>query len=113
MYILTVIKNILGVLDRQTTKYYIALQLFFLLAAFFQVVGIASIGPFITVLLNPDMIHTNSVLAYVYEIGGFTSEMQFIFATEFGSLVQYLLSFTFAIISTQFSISHTLCLAAL
>src|SRR5690554_5046150 len=112
MYILTVIKNILGVLDRQTTKYYIALQLFFLLAAFFQVVGIASIGPFITVLSNPDMIHTNSVLAYVYELGGFTSELQFIFATAIGSLVLILLSNAIAGLTMWFTYRFSISLGS-
>lgn len=112
MYILTVIKNILGVLDRQTTKYYIALQLFFLLAAFFQVIGIASIGPFITVLSNPDMIHTNSVLAYVYELGGFTSELQFIFATAIGSLVLILLSNAIAGLTMWFTYRFSISLGS-
>ncbi|MDQ2076180.1 ABC transporter ATP-binding protein [Marinimicrobium sp. ABcell2] len=92
MYILTVIKNIFKVLDSRTIKYYVGLQLFFFLAAFFQVVGIASIGPFISVLSNPEMIHTNRVLSYAYEIGGFTTDMQFILATAVGSLALILLS---------------------
>lgn len=112
MYILTVIKHIFGVLDRQTTKYYIGLQLFFLLAAFFQVVGIASIGPFITVLSNPDMIHTNSVLAYVYEAGGFTSDLQFIFATAIGSLALILLSNAVAGLTMWFTYKFSVSLGS-
>lgn len=92
MYILNVIKNIFGVMDRETKRNYIALQLFFLFAAIFQVVGIASIGPFISILSNPEIIHTNSILSYLYGFGGFETDMQFIMTAALGSLILILMS---------------------
>ncbi len=92
MYIFNVIKNILAVLDGKTKKKYIGLQFVFFIAAFFQVVGIASIGPFISILSNPDIIHTNEILSYVYETIGFTTDLQFIIAAAAGSLILILLS---------------------
>lgn len=92
MYILNVIKNILAVLDGQMKRKYIGLQLVFFISAFFQVIGIASIGPFITILSNPDIIHTNELLSYAYNTIGFTTELQFIIATAAGSLILILLS---------------------
>jgi len=92
MYIFSVIKNILAVLDGQTKRKYIALQFVFFIAAFFQVIGIASIGPFISILSNPDIIHTNGILSDIYETIGFTTDLQFIIAAAAGSLILILLS---------------------
>lgn len=92
MYILSVIKTILSVLDQKTKRQYIGLQIVFFLSAFFQVVGIASIGPFISILSNPDVIHTNSILSWGYEQFGFQTDLQFIIAAALGSLILILLS---------------------
>lgn len=92
MYILSVIKTILSILDKKTKRQYIGLQLVFFLSAFFQVVGIASIGPFISILSNPDVIHTNAVLSWVYQQFGFATDLQFIIAAAVGSLVLILVS---------------------
>lgn len=92
MYILSVIKTILSILDKRTKKQYIGLQLVFFLSAFFQVVGIASIGPFISILSNPDIIHTNTVLSWAFQQFGFETDLQFIIAAAAGSLVLILLS---------------------
>lgn len=92
MYIFNVIKNILATLDGETKRKYIALQLVFFIAAFFQVVGIASIGPFISILSNPDVIHSNAILSYAYQALGFTTDLQFIIATAAGSLIMIIVS---------------------
>lgn len=92
MYIISVIKDILAVLDGKTRKRYFVLQFVFFVAAIFQVVGIASIGPFISILSNPDIIHSNPILSSAYELLGFQSDLQFIIAAAFGSLVLILLS---------------------
>ncbi|MDQ1303821.1 MAG: hypothetical protein QG595_1804, partial [Pseudomonadota bacterium] len=42
---------------------YFVLQFFFLLTACIQVVGIASIAPFIALVSNPGLIHSNPVAA--------------------------------------------------
>jgi ABC-type multidrug transport system fused ATPase/permease subunit len=92
MYIFNVIKTILSVLDTRTRKKYYALQFVFLFSAFFQVVGIASIGPFISILSNPDVIHTNTVLSWAYKQFRFETDLQFIIATAIGSLILIVLS---------------------
>lgn len=92
MYIFNVIRNILSVLDKQTKRKYIGLQFVFFFSAFFQVIGIASIGPFISILSNPGIIHSNKVLSYIYDIGGFTTDLQFIAAAAGGSLLLIVIS---------------------
>lgn len=96
MYILSVIRNILSVLDKKTMRQYIGLQLVFFLSAFFQVAGIASIGPFISILSNPDIIHSNEILSAFYVNLGFNSNTQFIFAIALASLLLILTSNTVA-----------------
>ncbi len=96
MYILSVIRNILSVLDKKTMRQYIGLQLVFFLSAFFQVAGIASIGPFISILSNPDIIHSNEILSALYLNFGFNSNIQFIFAIALASLILILTSNTVA-----------------
>ncbi len=96
MYILSVIKTILSVLDKKAKRQYIWLQLVFFVSAFFQVAGIASIGPFISILSNPDIIHSNEILSSLYLNLGFKTDTQFIFAVALASLVMILTSNTVA-----------------
>ncbi|WP_148862584.1 ABC transporter ATP-binding protein [Marinobacter fonticola] len=112
MYILNVIKNILGTLDGRTRKKYYALQFFFLFSAFFQVVGIASIGPFISILSNPAIIHENSVLSYFYELLGFSTNLQFIIAAALGSLIMILISNTVAGLTIWFTYKFSVSLGS-
>jgi ABC-type bacteriocin/lantibiotic exporter with double-glycine peptidase domain len=44
----------------------------------FEVVGVASIMPFIAVASNPEIIHSNSYLAVIYEFFGFNSSKSFL-----------------------------------
>lgn len=112
MYIFNVIKNILATLDGQTKRKYIALQLVFFIAAFFQVVGIASIGPFISILSNPDVIHSNAILSYAYQTLGFTTDLQFIIATAAGSLIMILVSNSVAGITIWLSFKFSVMLGS-
>ncbi|WP_111641482.1 ABC transporter ATP-binding protein [Marinimicrobium alkaliphilum] len=92
MYLLTVIKSIFRLLDSRAMKQYIGIQIFYFLSAIFQVLGIASIGPFIAIISNPEIIHTNSILSWTYERFGFERDITFIIAAALGSLVMILMS---------------------
>lgn len=78
MYILSIIRSIYAVLNKEQKRKMLLLQLFFAFSAVVQVVGIASIAPFIGLLSNPESIHTNKLLATLYEFGGFSSNKSFI-----------------------------------
>jgi len=54
------------------------LQILFLLTALFQVAGIASIAPFITMVSNPGFITTNTYLTFLFNLYAFESDSQFI-----------------------------------
>ena len=61
----------------------VLLLLMILIMALIDLLGIASIMPFIAVLSNPELIETNEALSYAYEIGnnfGIVTKNRFLFA---------------------------------
>ena len=54
-----------------------------LLVAFVDVLGVASVMPFIAVLANPEVVETNAYLSRVYDAFGFQSSVQFLFVLGF------------------------------
>ena len=85
-------KKILDLLTLHEKNRAILLLILILFMAFIDVLGVASILPFVAVLSNPDIILTNSVLKYLYELSnifGINNIEEFIFI--FGILVFFLL----------------------
>src|SRR5690606_37913882 len=78
MYILSIIRSIYSVLNNEQKTKMLLMQLFFVFSAIVQVVGIASIAPFIGIISNPESIQTNKVLSFLYNAGGFESNHAFI-----------------------------------
>jgi len=78
MYILNIIRSIYAVLNREQKTRMLFMQLFFIFSAIIQVVGIASIAPFIGIISNPESIQTNRILAFIYTTGNFESTQSFI-----------------------------------
>jgi ABC-type multidrug transport system fused ATPase/permease subunit len=68
------------------------LFVFMLVAAVMQVVGIASILPFMQLVTQPDVIAENKWLAFVYERGGFDSEREMLLWTGVVVFVLFALS---------------------
>ncbi|WP_331351978.1 ABC transporter ATP-binding protein [Cellvibrio sp. UBA7671] len=108
MYILNIIRSIYAVLSREQKLRMLLMQFFFLFSAAVQVVGIASIAPFIGIISNPESIQTNRALAALYEYGGFQSNQEFItgfallsiamiFISNFVSALTIWLQFKFSI----------------
>jgi len=76
--------------------------------AFFDMIGVASILPFITIAGNPEMIHSNPYLSKLYEYFNFRSDFQFIFYS--GIVVFFLLIFSllFKLFTTYSQLRFTL-----
>ena len=55
-------------------------QLFFIVAGLFQVVGAGSVAPFVALLSRPEILHTNRLASALYRAAGFTSETQALIA---------------------------------
>ena len=92
MYILSIIRSIYAVLNKEQKKRMLLLQLFFAFSAVVQVVGVASIAPFIGIISNPESIQTNAVLSSLYRFGNFQSNEAFIVAFAILSIAMILVS---------------------
>ena len=76
------LKKIIYILTPHERKSAIMLLGMILVMAFLDMLGVASIMPFIAVLANPDIIETNAILNKVFKgtsIIGIETDQQFIF----------------------------------
>jgi ABC-type multidrug transport system fused ATPase/permease subunit len=83
-------------------------MIFFLFSALVQVVGLASIGPFIALLSNASAIETNKVLNFLYNYFNFSSNRDFIVAVAFGSLIMTVFSNLTSILTLWLLIRFTI-----
>jgi ABC-type multidrug transport system fused ATPase/permease subunit len=63
-----------------------------LIMGFIELIGIGSIGPFISIISNPRLIHTNRYFTQLYEYFGFRSDNQFIIFLGIAVIVILLVS---------------------
>src|SRR6187431_175907 len=92
MYILSVIRSIYAVLSKEQKSKMLFLQLFFAFSAIVQVVGVASIAPFIGIISNPETIHSNKILVTIYRLGNFESNNEFILGFALLSIAMIVIS---------------------
>lgn len=92
MYILSIIRSIYAILSREQKNKMLLLQFFFAFSAIVQVVGVASIAPFIGIISNPDSIHSNKALAMLYKLGKFESNNEFILGFALLSIAMIVIS---------------------
>ena len=89
----TAIKKILSLLTLDERKRALKLMVMIMVMAFLDVLGVASILPFIAVLANPDLVHTNELLNVLFNVSrqiGIETSKQFLFVL--GSMYFFLLS---------------------
>ncbi len=92
MYILQIIRNIFKLLPKEQKSKMLLLQVFFIFSAIVQVVGAASIAPFVGIISNPETIHTNQQLQYLYDFLPVNSDKEFIIAFAILSISMIFLS---------------------
>lgn len=93
-------QHLLNLLTSSQRKKFYLLQVLLVLMSFFEVIGIASIIPFMTLVGDMSILQQDSVIAKLYHISGFTSEINFVFLLGVGVL--FLLFF--ASIVSMFSV---------
>ena len=89
------LKKILFLLSSQERKHAALLMVMIIIMAFLDMIGVASILPFMAVVTNPSIIETNLILNTMYQYSslfGVENNQQFIFAL--GVLVFILLVFS-------------------
>lgn len=75
---MTIQKKLRTIFTNEELKAIIFLFIGILMMAFLEVVGVASVAPFIAVLTSPELIHENDYLAYLYKFFGVHSDNAFI-----------------------------------
>jgi len=92
--------KIISLMDARERKRALGLFLLILVMAFFEVAGVASILPFMSVMSDPDKITTNNFLSTLYQLGGFSSHNQFIVVLGLVVFLQLLIASAFKALTT-------------
>jgi ABC-type multidrug transport system fused ATPase/permease subunit len=71
-------RNLYDLLDKRERRHAFLIFLLTFMVALLEVVGVASIMPFMAVLANQDLIRTNRVLSYLYGTLNFESQWSFL-----------------------------------
>lgn len=88
-------KKIYQLLSNHERKRAIQLLIIMILMAFFEVLGVGSIMPFLSVLGNPEVIETNEYLAFLYSYFSFESKDTFLIFLGVFALVMLIISAIF------------------
>jgi ABC-type bacteriocin/lantibiotic exporter with double-glycine peptidase domain len=86
------LKMILDLLNRREKRQLIFVLFALLVMGFIELIGVGSISPFISVVSNPSVIHTNAYLNTIYNYFDFSSDNSFIIA--FGVAVIGIIAFS-------------------
>ena len=97
---ITIFEKIYQILSTRERKQMYWLLFAILVMGLLETTGIASIMPFLAVLNNPEIIHTNKLLSHIYITSGATSQTQFLFYLGIGVLMVLLLSNSFSAFTT-------------
>jgi ABC-type multidrug transport system fused ATPase/permease subunit len=96
-------KKILFLLTLQERKYAAILLIMILIMALVDMIGVASILPFITVLINPSLIETNAILNNMFKIAnkfGIENNQQFLFSLGASVFMLFIFSLIFKTITS-------------
>lgn len=102
------IKKIINILDYKEKRHMLFLLVMNIFVAFLDMIGVASIMPFMAVLANPDLIETNSLLKAAYEKLDFKDPQQFLFALGILVFVLLLVSLAFKAVTTYLQLRFAL-----
>jgi ABC-type bacteriocin/lantibiotic exporter with double-glycine peptidase domain len=95
-----IIKKIYGLLSAQERKKAALLLVMILIMAALDVMGVASILPFIAILTNPDLVYENPILNYWYTKLGFATSQDFLFFSGVIFFVFLVVSLVFKALTT-------------
>ena len=107
---ITIFNKISYLLTSKERKRSVILLVLIIMMAMVDVIGIASILPFMAVLTNPTLIQTNDILNYMFQasnIFGIESQQQFLFTL--GVIVFILLIFSQAVKSRDILCKSFIC----
>ena len=97
---LIIFKKLIILLDKQERKHAVILVFMFLIMALLDMIGVASIMPFISVLSDPLVVETNPFLARVYVLFNFKDRQDFLLALGIFVFLLLLFSLVFKAVTT-------------
>jgi ATP-binding cassette, subfamily B, bacterial PglK len=105
------INKILDLLSASEQKRLFVLFFLIFVMAFIEMMGVASILPFIAVLANPEIIETNQILNYLYDkasLSGVDTEQEFIFILGLAVFIFLIISLSLRALTTYVQLRFTL-----
>ena len=97
---LKLIKQIVVLLNPSQRRRFYALQILVVIMAIMEILGVASIIPFMGLVGDMNQLQEDNILAQVYQASGLGSEAQFVFLLGFGVLIMLLLSAVISMFTT-------------
>jgi ABC-type multidrug transport system fused ATPase/permease subunit len=94
------IKHLFTLLTPFQRKRFYTLQILVVLTAFMEIVGVASVIPFMALVGDIGQLQRDTVIAQVYQASGITSESQFVFWLGVGVLVMLFISAIISMVTT-------------
>lgn len=89
------VKQLLSLLSREQRRRFYRLQVLVLLMAFAEIIGVASIGPFMALVGNKGLLYEENKIGELYRLSGFAEPHEFIFFA--GVLVLVILAISAAV----------------
>ena len=97
---LTIIKQLFALLTDEQLKHFYVLQVLVVVMAFTELLGIASIAPFMALVGDMSILESNGVFAQMYQLSGLNDPMDFLFYAG----VFVLVMLTFSTVVSMFTI---------
>lgn len=97
---LKLIKQIVVLLNPSQRKRFYALQILVVIMAIMEILGVASIIPFMGLVGDMSQLEKDNILAQAYQASGLNSESQFVFLLGFGVLIMLVLSAMISMFTT-------------
>src|SRR5690625_3310222 len=97
---LKTLKELFHLLTAEQRRRFYRLQILVVLMALMELLGIASIGPFMALVADMDLLQSNSFLQRLYTISGVQDPMDFLFIMGLGELIMLALASVISILTT-------------
>ena len=96
----SVIKEIFSLLSNDQRKRFYILQVLVILMAFTELLGIASIAPFMALVGDMSLLEKNGIYSKLYQLSGINDPLNFLFATGIGVLTALTVSTVVSMFTT-------------
>jgi HlyD family secretion protein len=103
-----ILQKLFAMLTRKQKRTFRIMQALFCVTALLQVAGAAAIGPFVALLSNASLIHTNPVFSYVYRLGGFRSDLSYMIACAMAVMATIAISNAALAVSTWYTFFYSI-----